>query len=72
MFCFADDNKIISGIENIIVEPDFKKLIFNTLPFVRRYRPDDNLLSPSTLYMFGLSTGLLPSSSHPNSLIIFI
>jgi hypothetical protein len=24
MFCFAEDNKIISGIENTITEPDWK------------------------------------------------
>jgi hypothetical protein len=39
-----------------------KKRIFNTLPVVRGCRPGDNLLSPSTLYMIGLFTGLFPSS----------
>ena len=39
MFCFADDNKIISGIENTITEQDRKKTrrIFNTLPVVPLY-----------------------------------
>jgi hypothetical protein len=28
MFCFAEDNKIISGIENTIMEPDWKNMEF--------------------------------------------
>jgi len=49
MFYFAEDNKIISGMENTITEPDEKKpMIFNTLPVVTGSRQGDNLLSPSS------------------------
>jgi hypothetical protein len=30
MFCFAEDNEIISGIENTITEPDWKKTGLST------------------------------------------
>jgi hypothetical protein len=30
MFCFAEDKKIISSIENTITEPDWKKKTFST------------------------------------------
>jgi len=63
MFCFAEDNKIISGIDNTITKLDLKP-IFNTLPIIRGCRPGDNLLSPSTWYMFGLFSGLSPSSTN--------
>ena len=59
MFCFAEDNKIISGMKNTITEQDWKKTrIFNAIAMVRGCRPGDNLLSPSTFYMFGLFTEL--------------
>jgi hypothetical protein len=34
MFCFAEDNKIISGMDNTITEQDWRKTrrIFNILP----------------------------------------
>jgi hypothetical protein len=53
MFCFVEDNKIISSIEKTITETNWKKRIFSTLPIVRGCSPGDNLLSPSTIYMFG-------------------
>ena len=36
MFCFAEDNRIISCIDNTITVPDWRKRIFNTLPIVDR------------------------------------
>ena len=39
------------------------KRISNALPVVRGCRPSDNLLSPSTLHMLGLSNRLSPSST---------
>jgi len=45
VFCFAEDNKIISGIENTFTELDGKKkLIFNTLPVVWDFRSCYNQL----------------------------
>ena len=64
--------QIISGIENIFTELDWKqKLIFNTLPVVGSCRPGDNLLFPSTLYIYlGCSSGCLLRQhifrKHPN------
>jgi hypothetical protein len=51
MVCFAEDNKIMSRIDNTITEPDWKKKprIFNTLPVAQGYRQDSNLLSSSVL-----------------------
>jgi hypothetical protein len=51
MVCFAEDNKIMSRIDNTITEPDWKKntRIFNTLPVAQGYRQDSNLLSSSVL-----------------------
>jgi len=50
------------------MEPDWQKQqqnqIVNTLPGVRGCRPGDKLLSPSTLYIFGLFTRLFPSSGN--------
>jgi hypothetical protein len=62
MFCFVEDNKIISGIEKTITETDWK--MFNIVPIARGCRLGDNLLSSSTLYMFGLFTGLSPTSTN--------
>jgi hypothetical protein len=56
MFCFVEDEKIISGFR--------KKPVFKTLTVVMGCRPGDNLLSPSMSYMFGFFTGLFPSSSN--------
>ena len=53
MCCFAEDNKIISGIENTIAESDKTKQIFNTLSVGCGCRPGNNLLTPSTLYKLG-------------------
>ena len=44
-------NKIISELKKNICGTRLKKQIFNTLPFVRVV-PGNNLLFPSTLYMF--------------------
>jgi hypothetical protein len=55
MFGFADDNKIISGIENTITEQDRKK----TDGFSTHFR-----WSPSTLYRFGLFSKLSSSSAN--------
>jgi hypothetical protein len=56
---------------------NWTKYNFNTLPVVKGCRPGDNLLSPSILYIFGLSTRLSSSLvnipwKHPNCLITFI
>jgi hypothetical protein len=61
------DNLMFTSYEGndcFIIPKLKKKRIFNTLPVVRDCRPGDNLLSPSTLYMFGLFTGLSPSSAN--------
>ena len=50
MFCFADYNKLMSGIENAITEPVF-----------RDCRPGDDPLS--LIYMSGLFSGFSPSSA---------
>jgi hypothetical protein len=44
MFCFVEDNKIISGFRKCICGSGIKKGIFNTLPVVMGYRPGNNLL----------------------------
>jgi hypothetical protein len=49
--CFAEDNKIISGIESTFTESDLKKTDFQPIYGCRR--PGDNLLFPSALYKFG-------------------
>jgi hypothetical protein len=72
--CFAEDNKITSDIENTITELDWKKRDFSTLLVVRGCRLGDNLLSPSTLYMFVLFTRLFPSSANfsKNIWVVFL
>jgi hypothetical protein len=66
MFCFAEDNKIISGIENTIMEPDWKNTEF-------QYTSSCQGLSPSTLYMLWLLTGLSPSSTKfPKNILIIL
>ena len=64
MFCFVEDNKIISGIVIYNYGPGLRKTDFKTLSVVRGCRPGDNLLSSSTLYMFELFTGLSPSTLY--------
>jgi hypothetical protein len=68
MFCFLEDNKIISAIENAITQSDWKKNRFSThsrlLEVVDRVatfvdRSKTYGLS-STLYMSGLSIELSP------------
>jgi len=64
MFCFVEDNKIISGIVIYNYGPGLRTTDFKTLSVVRGCRPGDNLLSSSILYMFELFTGLSPSLSN--------
>jgi hypothetical protein len=64
MFCFVEDNKIISGIVIYNYGPGLRTTDFKTLSVVRGCRPGDNLLSSPTLYMFELFTGLSPSLSN--------
>jgi hypothetical protein len=54
MFRYGNHNEW-TGLKN--------KRISSALPVVRGCRPSDNVLSPSTLYMFGLSNRLSPSST---------
>jgi hypothetical protein len=42
MYCFVEDNKIISGFRKCICGSGIKKGIFNTLPVVMGYRPGNN------------------------------
>ena len=64
MFCFVEDNKIISGIVIYNYGPGLRTTDFKILSVVRGCRPGDNLLSSPTLYMFELFTGLSPSLSN--------
>ena len=59
LFCFVVDNKLIYRKYNYGTGLKIT-WIFNTLSVVRGCRPGNNLLSPSTLYMFGLYTVLFP------------
>ena len=61
MFCFAEDNKIISGIENTIMEPDWKK------HGISKYFQLSGVVDRATTYClplhyicFGCSQGCLP------------
>ena len=74
MFCFVEDNKIISGQKYNYGTGLKKTQIFNTLPVVGDFRLGDNLLSPSTLYILGSFTVLSPSSANfsKNIWIVFL
>ena len=58
--------------EKIQLRTRTEKKMYNILPVVSGCRPGDNLLSPSTLYIFGLFTGLSPLSAnfHQNIQIV--
>jgi hypothetical protein len=84
MFCFLEDNKIISAIENAITESDWKnKQIFNTLSVVRGCRTGGNFCWPvenlwSFLYIIYVwaihrivSLGQQVFVKHPNCLNTF-
>ena len=62
-FCFAEVNKIIYGIikYNDGIKPGFSPHFWLSRVVDR---PGDNLLSPSTLYMFSLFTVLSPMSAN--------
>ena len=64
MICFIEDNFLYS---NIPLRNRTEKKDFLT-HFVRDCRLRNNLLSSSTLYMFGLSIGLSPARD-PNYLL---
>ena len=49
MFCFVEDNKIISGIVIYNYGPGLRTTDFKTLSSARGCRPGDNLLASSTL-----------------------
>ena len=74
MFCFAEDNNIISGLRKYNCGIGLKKTrILNTLLVVRSCKPGDNLLSPTMLYIFGFLTGLsLSSANFPQDIQILI
>ena len=50
MFCFAEDNKIMSGIENTITEPDWKK----THGFSTQFRRLSGVVDRVTTYCLPL------------------
>ena len=67
MFCFVENNKILSGI----VTTDYgtglikeKKRIFNTLPVERDCRPGNNLLSSIHCKCLGPPQDCLPCQKH--------
>ena len=60
---FLEEKKIIPGIINTNIESEYKT-DFKSTPGFEGCRPGDNKWSSSTLYMFGLSIGLSPSSAN--------
>jgi hypothetical protein len=67
MFCFVENNKILSGIVTTDYGTELikeKKRIFNTLPVERDCRPGNNLLSSIHCKCLGPPQDCLPCQKH--------
>ena len=71
MFCFAEDNEIISGIENRITEPDWKKTGLSTHFLLSGVADQTATYCLSLHYIFFVSLVSKFSVTHRHCLITF-